>query len=519
MASRDLTTFYSKLFSRMPVRSPRTLSPPISRSDIPTNNSDSESRSKQLPHAEGKKNRAFNRFLKEGSEFPCNMMKQGLKLWFAVNSLHAKAAEEVDDDPLSAEEYPRSYYGNIDRPRSRYKMGEIVVLKNMKLQMMMRNTCDSRRWFTSRIDAISVATNVESNAFSTNKAGDAINGEGPGILHRMARAVYIKKGKFANIDNLIESVVSLIKKEGKFQYSLSFVEEISRYQHRFFEKKHHIKLENYGLYKKGNIDWHVAGVSKSRYMSIEDFMKWVSWIPRMYDKRIYNYMFKQQMYVLESLRMTLLRKDIGNCVWRPPLMGWYKLNVYGFFKENLGGTKEASCGVVWRDFRGRIVKIFHKPLPDATSREEVLLLGVHYGLDKTLQRRSGAKKIVLEIDHKRIFNVLNCDKPKPLECSLECSELYDKTLDMLVKFEGCDIWFSHGNAVANRVAYIASHLTVGQSFPIGDKGFKTLVRCDRLRIPRHGIFLKESMEIDDSSSDESSDDEPEPYFFSDYHHI
>ncbi|XP_059638367.1 uncharacterized protein LOC132280211 isoform X2 [Cornus florida] len=127
MASRDLITSYSKLLSRMAVRSLRTFAYSDSNSEsyIPTNNSDSDSCSKQLPHAEGKKNRAFNRFLKEGPAYPCK-----------------------DDDQ------------HLINP-----------------QMMMRNTCDSRQWFISlEPDAV---RDVVSNTFFTNEAGDAINGEGP----------------------------------------------------------------------------------------------------------------------------------------------------------------------------------------------------------------------------------------------------------------------------------------------------------------------------------------------------
>ncbi|XP_059638340.1 uncharacterized protein LOC132280195 [Cornus florida] len=181
--------------------------------------------------------------MKDGSTFPRKVLnddekyarmdmpvtrKQGLKLLVADNSLNA--LEEVDDDPLSVEEYRVSYYGNIDLPQSLYKMGNIVtelkdIAFSLKPQMMMRNTCDSRRWFTSRTDAVSDATNVESNAFSTNAAGNAfstnvsgnaIHGEGPGILHRMVRAIYIKEGNFPNIDNFIASSVSFIN-EGNFK--------------------------------------------------------------------------------------------------------------------------------------------------------------------------------------------------------------------------------------------------------------------------------------------------------------
>ncbi|XP_059633016.1 uncharacterized protein LOC132275864 isoform X3 [Cornus florida] len=142
MALRALNTIYSKLLSRMAVCSLRTFAPinSNSESDIPTNNSDSDLRSKQLPHAEGKKNRAFNRFMKDGSTFPRKVLnddekyarmdmpvtrKQGLKLLVADNSLNA--LEEVDDDPLSVEEYRMSYFGNIDLPQSLYKMGNIVT--------------------------------------------------------------------------------------------------------------------------------------------------------------------------------------------------------------------------------------------------------------------------------------------------------------------------------------------------------------------------------------------------------
>ncbi|XP_059638365.1 uncharacterized protein LOC132280210 [Cornus florida] len=142
MALRALNTIYSKLLSRMAVCSLRTFAPinSNSESDNPTNNSDSDLRSKQLPHAEGKKNRAFNRFMKDGSTFPRKVLnddekyarmdmpvtrKQGLKLLVADNSLNA--VEEVDDDPLSVEEYRMSYFGNIDLPQSLYKMGNIVT--------------------------------------------------------------------------------------------------------------------------------------------------------------------------------------------------------------------------------------------------------------------------------------------------------------------------------------------------------------------------------------------------------
>ncbi|XP_059635751.1 uncharacterized protein LOC132277927 [Cornus florida] len=48
------------------------------------------------------------------------------------------------------------------------------------MQMMVRNTCDRRRWFTSRTtDAVSNTTDVESNVFSSNAAGDANNVEDP----------------------------------------------------------------------------------------------------------------------------------------------------------------------------------------------------------------------------------------------------------------------------------------------------------------------------------------------------
>ncbi|XP_059638132.1 uncharacterized protein LOC132280047 [Cornus florida] len=453
MASRPLATIYSKLLSRMPVGALRTLAPSYSNSEsgIRTNYSDSNSRSKQLRHAGGKKNRAFNRFLKP---------KQGLKLWVADNSLHTKAVEEVDDDPLSAEVYRRSYYGNIYLPQSRYNMGKIVMeLKNIvfnrKPQMMTRNTCDSRRWFTSCIDADKDAANVESNAFSTNEAGDAING----TLHRMVRAIYIKEGKFPNFDNLIADLVSFIK-EGQFQ-NFDMLIGFCQTQHLFFEQKHNIILENYGLYKMVNSDWHVAGVSKSRYMSIDSFMWWFLRIPNEYKKWIYNYMFKQQIYVIESCPANLLTHYTTFHCWDAPPDEFYKLNISGFFKETLGGTKEASCGEVLRDFRGRILEIFHKPLPDATSRDEVVLLGVHHGIDEILQKRSEAKKIILGIDHKKIFKVLRREERIPKEYF----ELYHKIFHMLLQFDDYDILFQYPqeNVVANRVAYIASSLTVGQS--------------------------------------------------------
>ncbi|XP_059638379.1 uncharacterized protein LOC132280220 isoform X2 [Cornus florida] len=446
MALRALNTIYSKLLSRMAVCSLRTFAPinSNSESDIPTNNSDSDLRSKQLPHAEGKKNRAFNRFMKDGSTFPRKVLnddekyarmdmpvtrKQGLKLLVADNSLNA--LEEVDDDPLSVEEYRMSYFGNIDLPQSLYKMGNIVtelkdIAFSLKPQMMMRNTCDSRRWFTSRTDSVSDAANVESNAFSTNAAGNAfstnvsgnaIHGEGPGILHRMVRAIYIKEGNFPNIDNFIASSVSFIN-EGNFKSIHNCIPNLVVFcgpQQLFFEEKHNIILENYGLFKKGNTDWHVAGVSKTRYISINDFMSLILWIPRKYEKRIYNYLFNQQIYVLESSPMTLLKYS-GLCSWKAPFDGQYKLNVSVFFKKNLGGTKEAFCGEVLRDCRGRILEIFYKPFPDATSRDEVFLLGVLHGIDEILKRRSEAKYILLEINHKKIVKVLNREKDRPIEC-------------------------------------------------------------------------------------------------------
>ncbi|XP_059638293.1 uncharacterized protein LOC132280176 isoform X2 [Cornus florida] len=516
IASRALTTIYWKL---------RTFasSDCNTESAIPTNNSDSDSHSKQLPHAEDKKNRAFNRILKEGPVFPCKVMedekyerleitgtrKQGLKLWVSDKSIHTKVVEEVDDDPPSAEQYRRTYYSNIDLPQRRYKMGKIVmelknVVFNMKPQMMMRNTYDSRRWFMSRTDAVSDATNVESNAFSTNEAGDAING----ILHRMVRAVYMKEGTFPNIDTFIISLVSLIKKGEVVNYYQFMA--ICRAQHQFFVKKHDIGLEKYGLYKKDHTDWHAAGVSKSRYVLIQDFMFWLSFIPRQYDEMIYNYMFKQQIYVLESCPIVFLTDGTCPCFWHPPPVGWYKLSVSGFFKVNLDGTKEASCGEVFRDCKGRILEIFHKPLPDATSRDEVFLLGVHHGIDEILRSKSEVKEIIFEIDHKTIVKVLNEEKRIPVEYL----ELYKKIIDMLSKFDVCRIEFPHsqGNAVANRVAYIASHLTVGQSFPKGDRGFETQVMCDQLKIPRHEIFPKKGIEAEESSDDEFSSEESEVGF-------
>ncbi|XP_059637419.1 uncharacterized protein LOC132279455 [Cornus florida] len=214
MASRALTTTYSKLLSQMAVRSLRTFSPSYSnsQSDIPTNGSDLKWRSNELP-CFYKKNRVLNPFLLEGSAFPL----------------------------------------------SRYKMGEIPMeLKNsvyIKRQMMMRNTCDRQRRFTSHTDAVNDATNVESNAFSAEVAGDAIL-KGPRFNHpkgfhlRMARAVWIKGATFP-YNNFTE---------------------YCRVRDLFVEQKHNIILENYGLYKRGNTDWHVDGVSKLRYISREDFV-------------------------------------------------------------------------------------------------------------------------------------------------------------------------------------------------------------------------------------------------------
>ncbi|XP_059638397.1 uncharacterized protein LOC132280233 isoform X4 [Cornus florida] len=214
----------------------------------------------------------------------------------------------------------------------------------------------------------------------------------------------------------------------------------------------------------------------------------VLWIPKKYKKRIYNYLFKQQIYVLESSPMTLLKYSVL-CSWRAPFDGQYKLNVSVFFKKNLGGTKEACCGEVLRDCRGRILEIFYKPFPDATSRDEVLLLGVLHGIDEILKRRLEAKDILLEVNHKKIVKVLNRENDIPIECL----GLYHKIFGSL-EFDKYEISFqySQGNTVANRVAYIASHLTVGQSFPIGDRGFETEVRHDRLNIPRYEIIPKES---------------------------
>ncbi|XP_059634611.1 uncharacterized protein LOC132276961 [Cornus florida] len=488
IASRALTTIYSKLLNRMAVCSLRTFasSDSNSESDIPTNNLDSDSLSKQLHHAEGTKNRAFNRFLKEVPAFSsksCKVMKdkkyarldmagtrkRGLNLRVSGNSLQDKAVEEVDDDHLSAEEYRRSYYGNIDLPQSRYKMGEVVtelknIMFNMKPQMMMRNTCDSRRWFTSCGAAVSDAANVESNAFSTNAAGYAINGEGP-------------EGEFPNINIYAAD------------------------RRRFFEQKHSIMLENFGLFRKGNIDWYVAQGSKFRYISIEDFIWWFDRIPKKSEETIYNYMYNQQIYVLESCPEPLLKRPVFMCFWELPREGWFKLNVSGIFKEKLGGTKEAFCGDVLRDCSGSIFGIFHKPFPDATSRDEVLLLGLHHGINEILQRRSRAKRIILEFDHKEMVKVLRRGKPY---ATGEYMELYHKIFDMLLKFDEYEISFQfpQGNAVAYRVAYIASHLTVGQNFPKNDRCFEKLVWQDRWNIPRYVFFPKERYGIEELSDDD-----------------
>ncbi|XP_059636392.1 uncharacterized protein LOC132278585 isoform X2 [Cornus florida] len=515
-----LTTTYSKFLPRMAVHSLGTFAPSNSnsKSDIPTNGWDLDSRSKVFPQAKGKKHREFNRFLKEGVVFPCKVMKyekyarldmlgtrkRWLNLLVEDNSLHAEAVEEVDDDPLPTEEYQRNYYGDIDLPQSRYKLNNVVF--NRK-QMMVRNTCDRRRWFTSRTTyAVSNATDVESNAFSSDADGDAINVEDPRTLHsKVFFAASIKE-----MDSLdFESVVALV-----------------RYRDHFFEQKHNIILEYYGLFKMEYTDLHVDGGSKlMRYLSVEDFMWFFLRIDEKYRKRIYNYMFKQQIYVLDNYRGTLAAIV---CFWEAPPSGWYKLNVSGFCKEDLGGTKEAGCGAVLRDSRGRILEIFHKPFPDTTYRDEVLrdsrgrifeggnleifhkpfpdtasrdelfLLGVYHGIYETLQRRLKVKRIILEIDHKKIFKLLSHYSPSRMVDD-ELYEFFRNIFYMLSKFDDYEIKFQlpQGNSLANRVAYIASHLTVGQRFPIFDKCFETQVKCDQLEIPRYEVFLEE-----EESSDE-----------------
>ncbi|XP_059637078.1 uncharacterized protein LOC132279160 isoform X2 [Cornus florida] len=498
MASRDLTTTYSILLSRITVRSLRTLAPSYSNSesDIPTNGSDLDCRSKELPHAEGKENRAFNRFLK-GSAFPCKAVKgekytrldrpgirkQGLKLWVEDNSLHA---EEVDDDSLSAEEYPRNYYGHIDLPQSRYKVRKMATeLKNsafnIKRQMMMRNFCDMRRWFTSCTDAGREVTTVINHGFYPNRLCHEIGRGITGIIFPTERPFYIKEGMFPHLDHLTD---------------------VCWFRRLFFDEKQHIMLENYGLYKKGNTDWFVAGVPKFRCISIENFMYWIYTSPRMYEERVYNYLFKQQIYVLESCPEALSEHEVISCFWIPPPIGWYKLNVSGFFKENLGGTKEAGCGVVIRDHWGTVLKLLHKPLHHATSREEVFLLGVYYGIEEILQR-SQSTKIVLEIDHKQICIVLSGRAHLPTENI----GLYYKIFDMLSSLNKKRVLFQYpqGNILAKRIAYIASHLTMGQSFPIDERGYDTQVCCDQLELTRYEIVPRIE-ELSDDDFEGSSDD-------------
>ncbi|XP_059636554.1 uncharacterized protein LOC132278712 isoform X2 [Cornus florida] len=345
----------------------------------------------------------------------------------------------------------------------------------MKKRWMRRSTrgitttkATQSQWFTNCIDA----TDVESNAFSTD---EPILVGRPGILEHAEIALRIKKGMPPKSD-------------------------LSGFKHLFLVEKHNIILENYGLYKKGNTDWNVAGGSKLRYISIEDFMWWFYRIPGKYNKGIYNYMFKQQIYVLENCAFTVLEHPVIICSWQPPFDGWYKLNVSGFFKENLDGTIEASCGQVLRDSWGMVLERFHKPLPDATSRDEAFILGVHHGIYEILQRRSEAKNIILEIDHKIIFNVLS----RFQHLRFDHRELYLEIFTLLSKFDKYEISFrySQGNGLAKRVAYIASHLTMGQSFPTGDKGYETQVKCDQWKIPRYEIALEKRNEVEESCDED-----------------
>ncbi|XP_059640404.1 uncharacterized protein LOC132282676 [Cornus florida] len=94
MASRALTTTYSKLLSRMAVRSLRTFAP--SDSLIQTMGSD------------------------------LDML--GLKMW---------AVEEVDEVPLSAEDYSTNYYSHIDR----YKMAETATTEELRRRNTATGGC------------------------------------------------------------------------------------------------------------------------------------------------------------------------------------------------------------------------------------------------------------------------------------------------------------------------------------------------------------------------------------------
>ncbi|KAE8696705.1 vignain-like [Hibiscus syriacus] len=86
--------------------------------------------------------------------------------------------------------------------------------------------------------------------------------------------------------------------------------------------------------------------------------------------------------------------------WKPPLEGWWKLNIDGAHKLDIGVT---ACGGALRDSNGEWIMGFTKAL-GRCSVLEAKLWGVVVGLEMTWN--IGLRKVMVETDSKEVFKLL-----------------------------------------------------------------------------------------------------------------
>lgn len=143
------------------------------------------------------------------------------------------------------------------------------------------------------------------------------------------------------------------------------------------------------------------------------------------------------------------KQNRENCKWRPPNIGWFKLNFDGASRGNSGPS---GAGGVIHSWQGKTIARYSKPLEIDTNNMaefKALVLGLSLCIELNLA------KVEIEGDSAIVVNALRAKKV----LSWKLQSLLDSAINMMDKFENVMInhIYREGNTMADALANLGAN--------------------------------------------------------------